>query len=166
MKLRPDYYYESITDLSASFFLDLGVKGLMVDLDNTLTGDGSPHLSDEVGDWIRRMQAAGIKLLIVSNNHEPRVLPFAETAGLPFMFEAGKPSPACLTKALRILELQKCQTAMVGDQYFTDILFAKRCGVISVLLEPVGEDRHTGAGLKRFFERAVRSSPNRGGRRP
>ena len=156
MGIYPDYYFTSVSCVPARFLLGIGIKGLLIDLDNTLTADGSQHLSEDISGWVKKIKSAGIRLLIISNNHEPRVRPFAESAGMRYLCEAGKPAGRCLGEALGLLGVKKHEAAVIGDQLFTDILFAKRCGIISVLVEPVGEDRHAGAGVKRFFERPVR----------
>ena len=78
----PTIYRRRITDITLDDLEKLGVRGLLLDVDNTLTAHGSQHLSPEVRDWLRDMQQAGIGLTVVSNALPSRVGPFAEKIGL------------------------------------------------------------------------------------
>ena len=62
----PTIYRRRITDITLDDLEKLGVRGLLLDVDNTLTAHGSQHLSPEVRDWLRDMQQAGIGLTVVS----------------------------------------------------------------------------------------------------
>lgn len=154
--LFPDFTFPSVVDIPVSFFADNGIKGAAVDIDNTLTGENSNYISEEVRSWVKEIKASGVNLVIVSNNHEPRVKPFADDIGLAFICETGKPSPRRIAEILRMLDTEKEETVMVGDQIFTDVLFAGRCGIKSVLVEPMGPDDHSGAAIKRFFEHPIK----------
>ncbi len=155
MSLTPDFYFPRITDIPVEFFLKNGIEGVALDIDNTLAEDGAPDVPAQVRDWIEEVRQAGIEMVIVSNNRKIRVSPFAKDAGLPFLYEVGKPSTKKRHEVLAILGVRPKAVAMVGDQIFTDILFAKRCGFRSVLLDPIGPDRHNGAWIKRLLERPI-----------
>jgi len=156
MSLLPDYSFNSVTEIPVSFFKEKGIKGIAIDVDNTLTGDGSQYLHEEIREWVEQVKKAGLKLCAVSNNDRERLQPFAETIGIPYIFEAKKPSPRCIKKVLGILGTDKSETAMIGDQYFTDMLFAYRVRLTSILINPLGDDNHSGATVKRFFEKPIR----------
>lgn len=156
MKLLPHIYFNSIGDIPISLLHDKGIKGIAVDIDNTLTGDGSFFLSKEVEDWIQQIKDAGISMCIVSNNHEQRVAPFAQRVSMAYIYDCHKPSNECKEKLLHILNCTQNEVAMIGDQIFTDMIFAHRSGFLSILVEPISIDKHRGAAIKRFFERPLK----------
>ena len=81
----------SVCDITPHLLEKLGVRGLLLDIDNTLTTHDNPVPAPGVEAWVAGMQAAGISLCLVSNNHPPRVAPFAERLGLDFVCEGKKP---------------------------------------------------------------------------
>ena len=111
-----------ITDVTLDDLRRLGVKGLLLDVDNTLALHGSQELDPAVEHWLRRMQEAGVRLTVVSNALPRRVAPFAERIGLRHVaFSLQAPALRLLARAHRLaLPLREC--AIVGDQTFTDVL--------------------------------------------
>ena len=91
MFFKPTYVFDKVGEITPEFLQKKGIKGLILDLDNTLTTHNNPVPPKSSLDWIDIMKAAGIKLIIVSNNHAPRVTPFAEQLGLDFVSEGKKP---------------------------------------------------------------------------
>ena len=68
MIVTPEYLFRSVSHITPEFLRSQGVRGLVLDVDNTLTGDESQTLDDEVRDWLAAMRAEGIALTIASNN--------------------------------------------------------------------------------------------------
>ena len=85
MLLTPEYIFKNVEAITPEFLRQLGVTALVLDVDNTLTGDGSQQLDDSVAAWLDAMRAAGVSLTIVSNNTAKRVRPFAARIGLAFV---------------------------------------------------------------------------------
>ena len=133
----PTIYRRRITDVTVEDLRRLGVRGILLDVDNTLTTHDAPDLTADVRAWLDTMQSEGFSLLIVSNNREERVTPFAEKVGLPFYAHARKPLPGGYKRAAAVLGLPKNDCIAIGDQIFTDILGANASGIPSVLLEPI-----------------------------
>ena len=156
MNLIPDYYYKKIEEIPREFFERIGVKGLILDIDNTLTQDGSPDVEKTVEDWVKGLCDFGIKAVIISNNDAERASPFAKRLELPFVAKALKPKLGGFLKALEIMGIERGETAVIGDQLFTDILLAKRANCRSFLVDPVGDDKFPFVRVKRFFERPVK----------
>ena len=97
MLFRAKIALRSVCDITPQMLEKLGVCGLLLDIDNTLTTHDNPVPAAGVEAWVAGMQAAGISLCLVSNNHSPRVEPFAKRLGLDFVCEGKKP----LTKGYR-----------------------------------------------------------------
>ena len=91
MLFKPTYVFEDITKITVDFLNKKNIKGLLLDLDNTLTTHNNPTPPQTSLDWLDEMKSAGIKLMIVSNNSAERVTPFAKVLGLHFVPNGKKP---------------------------------------------------------------------------
>lgn len=130
-----------ITAITADDLRTMGVKGLLLDVDNTLTRYKSQELDPAIGEWLHRMQGEGFALTIVSNGFARRVRPFAEKVGLRCIAFACKPSPFGFVRGARRLGLKRRECTIIGDQMFTDVLGANLCGMSSILLDPIELER-------------------------
>ncbi len=133
----PTIYRRRVTDITVDDLRTLGVRGILLDVDNTLTTHDNPQLEPAVTAWLDAMRAAGFSLTVVSNNREERVRPFAQKIGLAHQAKAAKPLPRGYRAAAKAMGLPVAECVAVGDQIFTDILGANLAGMRSVLLEPI-----------------------------
>ena len=153
MLLTPEYIFKNVEAITPEFLRQKGISALVLDVDNTLTGDGSQQLEEGVSAWLDTMRAAGVSLTIVSNNTAKRVRPFAERIGLAWVPLACKPLPLGLMVARRRLGVKKSQMAMVGDQIYTDRLAAGLFGIRCLYVMPrTPHDKSKGVKFKRKFE--------------
>ena len=153
MLLTPDYIFKSIECISPDFLREKGITALVLDVDNTLTGDFSQTLEPSVQKWLDAMRGAGVSLTIVSNNTDKRVRPFAQRIGLAYVPLACKPFSPGLRVARRRLGVAKSRMAMVGDQIFTDRLAAGLYGIPCLFLLPrTPHDKNRVVRFKRKFE--------------
>ncbi len=134
---RPTVRYRRITDITTDDLRRMDVRGILLDVDNTLTTHYCPDLSDEVAAWLATVQAAGVALTVVSNAKRYRVEPFAAKIGLSCVWLAAKPLPFGFWRGQRRLGVKRRQCLAIGDQTFTDTLGAKLAGVRVVQLEPI-----------------------------
>lgn len=156
MLFRPTAALKSVLELTPEILGKMGVEALILDLDNTLTTHNNPHPAKGVPEWLDEMRNAGIKLLIVSNNHAPRVEPFAKALKLDFVPEGAKPLPKGYNIAVKKFGLPKEMVCAVGDQIFTDILGANLAGIKSVFVYPIEFESGFFFKIKRFFEKPFR----------
>ena len=153
MLLTPEIIFRRVEDITPAYLQSQGITALVLDVDNTLTGDGSQQLDGSVQAWLEEMRAAGVSLTVVSNNTSRRVRPFAERIGLAWVPLACKPLPLGLMVARRRLGVKKSQMAMVGDQIYTDRLAAGLYGIPCLFLLPrTPHDKSRGVRLKRRLE--------------
>ncbi|MBR5539997.1 MAG: YqeG family HAD IIIA-type phosphatase [Clostridia bacterium] len=152
----PTLYRERITDITVDDLKRLGVSGLLLDVDNTLTTHGSQELADEVRDWLDGMREAGILMTVVSNSWEWRVAPFAQRIGLRHTSLSCKPLPFGFIRGMRRMGLKRKQCVAIGDQVFTDILGANLAGIPCIQLQPILlETGKPILKLKRKLERII-----------
>ena len=135
--LTPQYSFQELPDISPVFLKRLGIKFLMLDLDNTIAAYGEDFPSDRVARWAEEMKVHGIDLYIVSNSgRKGRVEVFSEALGIGAVMAARKPSRKGLHRALATAGFSTENSALVGDQVFTDTLAANRAGVVSIIVKP------------------------------
>jgi HAD superfamily phosphatase (TIGR01668 family) len=152
---RPDAYARRLSSVSLDDLAARGIRGVIVDLDNTLVGYGEEHLSPEDAAWIAAAIGAGFRICLVSNNFTGRVGRIGAELGVPSIPSALKPLPGAFSRALRVLGTPKDRTVVVGDQLFTDVLGAKLLGLHAILTEPLVARDWLGTRVLRFFERWV-----------
>ena len=150
--LIPDAVFNHIQDITPGWLIERGVKGLAVDLDNTLAFYGQHTPEPPVIDWVRRIVDAGIPLVVMTNNSENRVKVFCEPLGVPYVFRAGKPRLKGYKKVIRLLRLPPKNIALLGDQVYTDVWGAKRSGLSAFLVQPLHLKGHFFFTFRRWLE--------------
>jgi len=115
-----------------------GITLLLLDLDNTLTPYTESLPTERVLAWIKELRVSGVTLFMISNSRKSRRADdYAEACDMPFIKRAGKPSPRALQTAMEQFGKRPGETALMGDQIFTDGLAANRAGVLSILVRPI-----------------------------
>lgn len=137
LSFLPDYIFPKITDISPEFLTGHGLTLLLMDFDNTMLPYTTNVPSQTLLDWISAMKTAGITLCIVSNSHKPRVPQFSSQYGIVCITGASKPGTRGVREALRRFGVDKAQTALVGDQIYTDVLCAKLSGVTALAVKSI-----------------------------
>ncbi|MDQ2816878.1 MAG: YqeG family HAD IIIA-type phosphatase [Candidatus Eremiobacteraeota bacterium] len=153
--MRPDRLARRVHEIPLEELHDAGVRGLIIDLDNTLVGYRQQHPTEEDAAWVAAALGRGIRIVIVSNNVQGWVSEIADGLKISFLHKAQKPLPRAFGKAMKLLGTSREQTMVVGDQLFTDVLGAKLCGLKVILTEPFGPREHIAMRFLRFFERLL-----------
>lgn len=134
----PRGVYPSVTDIKPERLAAKGIKLVLADLDNTLVPYKVPEPTAEIIAWKEALEAAGIRLFLLSNSRKPgRAQHFAEALGIPYQGHSGKPKKAGYLRAMERMGVGPEETVMVGDQIFTDTLGANNAGVAPLLVEPI-----------------------------
>jgi HAD superfamily phosphatase (TIGR01668 family) len=137
-KLQPDLVLgQPVLGISLDLVERHRLKGLVLDVDETLVPIREAETTDEVQTWFATLQAQ-VPIWLVSNNlNEPRIRRIAESLSAPYITGAGKPSRRKLRRAAEAMQLPIEQIAMVGDRLFTDVLAGNRLGMFTILVEPM-----------------------------
>ncbi|MDR3277448.1 MAG: YqeG family HAD IIIA-type phosphatase [Oscillospiraceae bacterium] len=134
----PRYAFPRLTDVTADFLRGIGVTLLLLDLDNTVAPYGAKLPSEAVLQWLSELKNSGVRLFFISNNRQRgRVERFAEAMEIGYVKAAGKPSPRAVLETVRRMGVTPSQTALAGDQVYTDVLAANRAGVVSIAVRPL-----------------------------
>lgn len=150
----PTIYAESAYIVDFQKYYQKGYRALILDVDNTLVPHGAPA-DERAVEFFRKIRRIGYRTCIISNNHEPRIRPFAEAVGSPYIFDAGKPKRSGYLKAMKICKSTRKNSIFMGDQLFTDVWGANRTGIQSILVQPVKMDTEIQIRLKRLGERII-----------
>jgi HAD superfamily phosphatase (TIGR01668 family) len=155
--LHPDLAVGRLEDVPLDVLGSWGIRGIIVDLDNTLVGYAQSAVAPEVCAWMSAAQNAGFRLVLLSNNFAERVASIGASLGVPTVPNALKPLPLGYLRAMRLLGTRRAQTAVIGDQLFTDVLGAKLLGLRSILTEPlIATHEFPATRFLRLLERVVR----------
>ena len=154
--LGPNRFAARLHDVSLTELADAGIRGLIIDLDNTLLGFRETELAAEHLAWIAEAHDRGFAMCMVSNNFSERARTIAGQLKIGCVPNALKPLPFGFMRALKYLGLPRSQVAVVGDQLFTDVLGAKLCGgLYTILTEPIEKHDFAITRMFRFLERIV-----------
>ena len=154
-KLHPDAYYKSIFKINIDNLKESDIKGIIVDIDNTIVPWNDKKISDEVFNWFKNLIKEGFRLCLISNGMTKRVEYFSNQLDIPAIGTAVKPRKKAFRKALKILGLRKEKVAVIGDQIFTDVLGGNRMGFMTILVDPLNEDEFITTKIMRFIEKIV-----------
>lgn len=155
MLFSPTFWIKNVFAIDSAFLTENNIKGLILDLDNTLSMHGNPAAEEGVFEWLAEMRRLGISMTVVSNNTQRRVMPLANELGLEFIAFGCKPLTFGLKKAAKRAGLQKSELAVVGDQIFTDIIGGNLIGVKTILVEPFHLEKGALFKVKRLLEELV-----------
>lgn len=139
MILYPNSYFKNISEISFTYLKQNDIKGLILDVDNTLI-DYYKNISDDTINWVNDLKKNGIKMCILSNsNKQEKVKEVAQRLNLEYNYFAMKPFKRGFKKAKKMLGLSNTQIAVIGDQIFTDVIGANRMKMHSILVDPIKE---------------------------
>ena len=139
LSLRPDRLLAAYDNVTPALLEEKGVHLLLCDLDYTLAPKSVKTPPEGVKAWIDGLKAAGITVMILSNNRSSkRVDDFCHALGIDYVGHAQKPSPKGLRRAMAKAGVHARETAMLGDKLLTDMLGANRSGVLALMVEPRG----------------------------
>ena len=154
--LKPQYRFNRIADIEVKDLEKAGIKLVLLDADNTLSLHGSQEPFPGIPEWLDEIKKSGIVPVIISNNKEQRIKPFAEKLGLDFISESKKPLPQGFLKACEKYGIVPEKAAVIGDQIFTDVLGGNLIGAKVFLTEPLGEETDNFIKFKRKIEKFIR----------
>ena len=153
--LTPEYMFDTFDAVTPEFLLSLGIKALLIDIDNTLAPYEQPEPDERIKGWIASLAAAGIGIAFVSNNDAERVELFNRTLGVPAYSKSGKPFKKNLVRAMNDLGGTLENTVMLGDQLLTDALAGHNLGVRCIIVPPIRDKKNAFFKFKRWLEKPV-----------
>ncbi len=157
MKKRfiPDFTFNNIFEIKPDFFVNNNIKAVIFDIDDTLVANDVKKPTKELCGYFSHLTENGIKISLISNGKKERVELFNKELGFYAQHKALKPRKKPLKKVLLHFETKPCETALVGDQLFTDIYGGNRMGFKTILVTPIKPDETNFIKFKRKLENLV-----------
>ena len=137
ISLLPSVIVEAVTDLTPQLLQSRNIRLLMLDFDNTIVPYTTNVPTEKMEKWIRSMLQSEIQLCVVSNSKRDRVKVFCEAYGLDCITHAKKPFSKGIHQCLNKYGIDPAQSALAGDQIYTDTLGANGAGVQSILVTAI-----------------------------
>lgn len=139
LSLRPQRVFAKYSEVTPQLLRERDIRLLLCDLDYTLAPKYVPDPDADLRLWISRLREAGIQMMVVSNNRSRgRVEHFCDALGIDYVKRAKKPAVSGFFEAMRRAGTEPAHTAMLGDKLLTDMLGANRCGILALMVEPLG----------------------------
>ena len=152
---KPNLYELSIFDIDLEKLKEIGIKGFIFDVDNTIVPYDTPLPDEKIKNWFKKIEEMGFLSYIASNNNKGRVEHFASELGIGFMPKANKPLTKNLKQISKKMGISPKETAMIGDQLFTDMLGGNMAGMFTVLIEQISPVEGKFIKFKRIFEKLI-----------
>ena len=147
-KILTDY-----RQVTPAFCKEQGIRGLILDVDNTFAPYEMPDPDADICAWVAAMREAGVGLAFVSNNHPPRLERFNRSLGCLTFCNAKKPGGKALRAAMAAMGTGTADTAVLGDQIFTDVWAGRRLGLRAYLVPPIKDKKTLFFRCKRWLEK-------------
>jgi len=139
--LQPDLVLgDSVLSLTSEIIQKHEIKGLVLDVDETLVPIRDSDTSPELTAWVETVKTVASLWLVSNNISQYRIARIANSLNIPYIAGAAKPSRRKLKKAVDAMNLPVEKVAMVGDRLFTDVLAGNRLGMFTILVEPISND--------------------------
>ena len=151
-KLTPDYMFATYRDVTPEFLKGIGIRAMLIDIDNTLAPYEQPLPDENIKNWFKSLSDNGIKCALVSNNDWDRVNLFNEQLGLVALAKSGKPFSKNLYKAMELLGSDISSTAMLGDQLLTDASAGNNIKLKTIIVPPIKDKNNFFFRTKRRIE--------------
>ncbi len=151
----PNIHIESVYELDTDILKKNNIEGIIIDIDNTLVAWDCKDLNDKACAFIKGLQKEGFRICILSNSTKKRVKRLNDKLNLPAVCNAAKPLKHSYKKAMKLMQSDVSNTAVIGDQIFTDILGGNKLGLFTVLVNPVSAKEFFWTRFIRVLERVM-----------
>ncbi|WP_448375597.1 YqeG family HAD IIIA-type phosphatase [Fervidobacterium sp.] len=142
---------KSLQDVDFSRLLNDGKRIFLFDFDNTINTWKSTHIPERAVKIFEYLKSNGAEVYIISNGSK-RALDY----DIPAVWRALKPFSFKVRFKLKDKLKRKEEIVVIGDQVFTDVLFAKLLGVDAIKVEPIDKTKEAfGTKILRFFEKIL-----------
>lgn len=151
----PSLYLNNIYEISPEQLSEKGIRAVLLDIDNTLVTYDDPKPTEPLLNWFDKLKQNNISIAFISNNDKNRVELFNSELNFFASWNSKKPSVKCYIEAMNHLGTNKSNTAVIGDQIFTDIWSAKKLGLYCILVNPIKDKTSLFFKTKRFLEKPI-----------
>lgn len=162
-KLIPDMYQKSIYHINYEKLKSDGIKCLLFDLDNTCVPTKEKNPNKKLIEQFDKLKDLGFKVIIFSNAGKKRLEPFKKTLDVDCSYSSRKPLSGKFNKIMKKFGYDLSETAIIGDQLFTDILGGNKVGIKTILINPMSSYDLPITKISRMLERKVMNKMSKKG---
>ena len=152
---KPDMYIKDIYSINYDKLMNIGIKCILFDLDNTLVPSFKNKPTRKVKDLVEKLKDMGFKVIIFSNSNKKRLTPFKNILEVDCSHSSKKPFSKKFKKVLKEYKYSQSEVAIVGDQIVTDIFGGNRVGIFTILIKPINEKELLFTKFNRMIERKI-----------
>lgn len=152
----PTYLSNNVFSINPHFFVAIGKKAVLLDLDNTLDPVDIKEPSERAIAYVEGLKKEGLKVYVASNNTGKRVSTYCEKLNIEAASGLLKPFSFRLKKWIKKTGYKKEEVILVGDQIFTDVLSAKGANIDILLTKPLSPRDSVFTLLNRKLEKPIR----------
>ena len=151
----PDIYAKNIFNIDYKKLKKDGIKCVLFDLDNTIATLSEKEPSKDVKELFSFIDDLNMKIIILTNSKKKRVAPFKEKLNVDSAYMSMKPLKRKFKKVLGMFNLDFSEVALIGDQLMTDVYGANRCGITSILVDPLTDEDKFFTKINRKLEKMM-----------
>ena len=112
----------------------------MLDVDGTLVNRKSNIIPKAVKNWIIESKKLFSLYLISNNPSKKRIAKIAKELNLKYKYNASKPRTKVILNAIKEVNYEVKNIAIIGDRIFTDIFVGNRCNIKTILVKRLNRD--------------------------
>ncbi len=155
----PDEIVRRLENIDQQALLDRGIKGLLIDVDNTLVNWRGHHIPKQRVAWLNRAKDNFAICLLSNSITARRLRHLGKVLALPYVGRWGwgrKPFGGGYREAMRQTGVAPAETAMIGDQLLTDIFGGNRLGMHTILVHTLSDAEFFITRVNRWIEAIIR----------
>jgi len=159
-KFCPDKIVPRLEHIDQQALLDMGIRGLLIDVDNTLVNWRGHRLPKQRLAWLKTAKD-NFAICLLSNSITARRLQhLGKVLALPYVGRWGwgrKPFGGGYREALQQTGVAPNETAMIGDQLLTDIFGGNRLGMHTIMVHTLSDSEFFVTRINRWIEAIIRT---------
>ena len=129
-----------IYEISQSELQKKGIHSLLLDVDGTLLNRKSNMIPKAVKNWIIESKKLFSLYLISNNPSKNRIAKIAKELNLRYKYNASKPRKKVISNAIKEVNYEVQNIAIIGDRILTDIIVGNRCNIKTILVKRLKSD--------------------------
>ena len=155
MLIKPDYNLKNIFEIDTEDLKRQGIKAILLDLDSTIMVSHSGVLSQEVTEWLNKLEKDFVISVISNQKNQKYIEKVKKSVWFNMVFGANKPNPKAIKEFLKEKGLKNSEAVMVGDRPLTDVVAGKFAGCKTILVGSINPKENLPTRFIRAVERSV-----------
>ena len=155
----PKMYKKDIFSIDYDYLKNNNYKLIIFDLDNTIGSIKEIRCNNKTVDFLNKLSNDFI-VIIASNSRKKRVLEFCKDINVDKIYFSLKPSLRIIRKIRNKYNIDNSNIVIIGDQILTDIFMGNRCGILTILVDPITNIDLKVTKFNRKIERIINKKNN------